>query len=263
MREILLKIYDLVKKKYKKYSRSFLFSFLLNLLILVFYLHFFYPYYESNDDFSLKAIVSGLYGFSEVHMVYMNIILGCLFRTLYAIAPQLPWYDYVQYGLNLLSLSVISYVILNGKKHHSILMTAVVVVSYSLYVRPQYSKMASLMAIAGILLLKYACEKESTALKHISVFFLVIGSCVRDMQFFSCALICFGVLFFDLLGIFKDKKTSAYKHAFSMLKVGILSLLLIGCTMLADKLAYQNQLWSYYSEYNKARTELFDYGFPS
>ncbi len=262
MKEKAIKVFSFLKKKYEKYSKSFLYALLINCLILYFYLHFFYPYYESNDDFSLKAIVSGLYGFNESHMVYMNIILGWLFKTLYSAGMGLPWYDYVQYGLNLLSMSVITYVLFNRKKHSVLFYAAIFVAGYSLYVRPQYSKMASLLAIAGILLLKHSCDRKSYAQKCVAVFLLVAGSWVRDKQFFPCALICFGILMPDLLGIFRRFDSRQHKHARDLLIWGIISLALIASSLLVDKLAYRSELWSYYSDFNEARTELFDYGFP-
>ena len=59
------------------------FSVALNILVFVFYMLIFYPVYETNDDGGLLALVSGIKGVHDPHMVYINTVLGHFFAFLW------------------------------------------------------------------------------------------------------------------------------------------------------------------------------------
>mgnify|MGYP007070296483 CR=1 FL=1 len=59
------------------------------MLLLVFLFH---PRFETNDDFGMLCIVSGLHGKCDPHMIYSNILIGKLLCALYAAASDINWY---------------------------------------------------------------------------------------------------------------------------------------------------------------------------
>ena len=67
------------------------FSVALNILVFVFYMLIFYPVYETNDDGGLLALVSGIKGVHDPHMVYINTVLGHFFAFLYGLNQSVPW----------------------------------------------------------------------------------------------------------------------------------------------------------------------------
>ena len=55
--------------------------------------------YATNDDAILANIASGAYGPDRVHLIYVNILFGCLIRPLYLLAEGVNWYVIVQLAL--------------------------------------------------------------------------------------------------------------------------------------------------------------------
>lgn len=52
--------------------------------------------YRTNDDVAMRAIAEGLSGGQSSEFIFFqNVLAGLVLRTLYAAAPQVPWYDAV------------------------------------------------------------------------------------------------------------------------------------------------------------------------
>ena len=264
LKEKTLEIFNGCTNIYDKYSKSYLFALLMNAFVLFFYLYYFYPHYDTNDDHALKSIVIGTSGMSDYHMVFINVIIGHLLKWLYSLGLRIDWYDFFLYILVYISLSTITYILLNKKRKSVLFSAAIFIVSYSLYVRPQFTKTASILAITGMLLFSMEKkDKRTYIITRISaVLFLVLASWIRTIQMFSCAFICLGLLFFDLIGIFEKKDSEQRKLSIDLISWGIITLLIVGITFVFDSLSYRDELWSYYIQYNNTRAVLVDEGFP-
>ena len=55
--------------------------------------------YDTNDDAIIADIAAGAYGPDRIHLVYVNLLFGCLLRPLYALAAGVNWYVVVQLAL--------------------------------------------------------------------------------------------------------------------------------------------------------------------
>ena len=243
-------------------KNTFIYSLMMNILLLIFYYSVYYCYFQTNDDFTLKAIASGLYGKPDYHLIYINVILGYLISSLYRIIPGIAWYDIIQYLVVLISLTFISYVFLNKKKQTVIASVAIFVLGYSLYVRPQYTKTVGICTIAGMLLLQHYFTSKRKSIAYLSIFMLVLGSLLRINQFLPCAAICFPILIPGLLNIFNRKDNDKRNRGIRLLLYGIFTLFLVFSFYLLDKQAYKDEVWTNYTNYNAERSQ-FDYGFPS
>ena len=245
---------------WKRASRTYLYSLLLNLVLLFLYIYLFSCYYEANDDFAIKCLVSGSYGEYTHHLVYMNALFGLILCSLYKLLPNVPWYDLFQYGLILFSFTSISYVFLNLKKKSILTPVAILISAYSLYVRPQYSKTAGFLAIAGFLLFLSAIKNNDNKQRVLATILLVMGSMLRITQFvFSCS-ICFCLCVPSLLLYKKDSENKKYNK--KLVINGLMILFIVASMWLVDKQFYKSDVWNYYGQYNTVRTKLLDYGFP-
>ena len=65
---------------------------ILNLIAFAISQFFFEPVFETNDDNYISAILYGVYGEYDTHLVYMNVIMGKIIKLLLLLCPILPWY---------------------------------------------------------------------------------------------------------------------------------------------------------------------------
>lgn len=63
------------------------------------------PIFETTDDSFMKGIVSGTFCVAEASdlMVYTNVLIGRMLRTLYRSFPDVPWYSYYLIGTHFAS----------------------------------------------------------------------------------------------------------------------------------------------------------------
>lgn len=262
--EINMKKFEAFILKYKNRPG---FSVILNILVFAFYMLVFFPVYETNDDGGLLTLVSGIKGVHDPHMVYINTILGHIFAFLYGLNQSIPWYALIQYMFLFCSFTAITYVLLNRLKPASsfwFVMIFLMFFAYEGYVNIQYTKSAGIITAGGLTLLFYTLFQQKTRrVPYILGFLLALaGSMYRVSQFF-CELGLFtalGVYFlFCLKTIAPDKER---KQFFKCIGTFFLLALVAAGFWAIDRTTYQSGEWGYYLDYNAARVELLDYGFP-
>lgn len=244
------------------------FSVILNIFIIAFYMFMFFPVYETNDDGGLLALVSGIKGVHDSHMVYISTILGRFLAFLYDLNQSVPWYAIIQYTLLFCSFTAITYVLLNRLKSASsfwLVMIFLLFFTYEGYIKIQYTKSAGIITAGGLTLLFYVLfqEKRKIALYILGFILALAGSMYRVSQFL-CELGLFtgiGVYFlFRLKTIAPGKERKQFFRCigtFFMLFLAVIGLWRF------DRSVYQTEEWRYYLDYNSARVELLDYGFPN
>lgn len=244
------------------------FSVALNILVFVFYMLIFYPVYETNDDGGLLALVSGIKGVHDPHMVYINTVLGHFFAFLYGLNQSVPWYALMQYILLFCSFTAITYVLLNRLEPAAsvwLVMSFLLFFAYEGYIKIQYTKSAGIITAGGLTLLFYVFfQQKRRIVPYILGFILALTGSMYRISQFLCELGLFtGVGIYFLVCL---KTIAPDKERKQLLKCigSFLILLLVAAGFWAvDKSAYQTEEWDYYLDYNSARVELLDYGFPN
>ena len=113
-----------------------------NICLLAVLLLLFSPAYETNDDMGLCAIVNGVKGTYDAHMIYVNYLIGLLLTRLYRVTDAVSWYALLQYAALLCAFSAVTYVELRRfRKQPSgwIFVAVLLLFAYEVYIRLQYS----------------------------------------------------------------------------------------------------------------------------
>lgn len=220
--------------------------------------------YLGNDDSVLNLIVSGNFGKKYSMNIYNNIIQGFIFKVLYSVSPSHNWYTYVQFFIIFACFLAFGVVcICKNKIIKGYLISFIVLwVSYrSLLCSMTYSQTSAFSLAVGIGLLLVGVDSlEYRDIKHricqiTGGLLMIVGGLLRIDPLYA-ALPFVGLIFVYL--IIKYGK-EVYKRLLPILIVSAVLIVSWG----AHKIAYQvNPDWKYFTEYNKYRTTLIDYGIP-
>lgn len=243
------------------------FSVLLNGLILGILLLFFYPAYETNDDMAFISLAGGIKGTYDMHLVHIHCLIGWLLSILYALNQGIPWYAIIQYALLFCAFTAITYVLIRRLKHSASLWLILIFLlffAYEGYIKIQYTKSAGILAVAGFSLLFYALFSEKIPKKAyiLGMLLSVAGSMYRYNQFF-CEAALFTALGLYFLFQLKNYPQKERIRRFSLcIGTFILLLAVVLVSRRLDRMMYATAEWDEYFQYNSARAELLDYGFP-
>lgn len=238
----------------KNNYRNLLFAFAINLVLLILILLIFSPIFDTNDDIYIRSFITGEYGLYDYHIVYSNILFGYMFMFLYKISHLIPWYEIIYYFFIYISLSFITYIILNKGKCVYLFLLVLLYFSIDLYVKFQYTKVASILAISGGLMLINIIIKEDNnkLFTFFGIILIVLGFMVRVKQCLACLSIeiCFCIPYY--------KKMLTKKN----MLICLLIIFLCGLCYYVDKKSYSNKEYQEYLSFNYLRTNLLDGGFP-
>ena len=173
-------------------------SFVINICIFVGLMFMFKPCYETSDDMYMNEFANGIFGQPENHLVFINYIMGSIIQGLYKLLPVVNWYAFIQYISMFISFVVITHVFIQhkGMQFGGLLATLVITVfGYQGYIRPQFSKTAGVLVLAGALLIFYAFKSEAQIWKKvlIGVMLMLTGGLFRDSVFWLCLLMAFPI----------------------------------------------------------------------
>lgn len=251
----------------KENRTRFWFSILVNTLMLIFFNIFFYCRFHTVDDVFMEMIACGAYGDPDLHLIYTNSILGFALSMLYKITDQIPWYGIMHIIMAWISFSSIFYVFMNKKnKMLSVLVLAVLFIfSYEAYTKVQFTKTAAYLAAAGYSLIADAIEAHNDKKKILSgILFLWNSFMIRTGMFLGCSAVCAGMFVPMICRFIKDPGNKENKgKVYGLICAGLCSLLLVGLSFMADKLAYSSESWSNYIRFNEFTTQFQDIYMPS
>ena len=251
----------------KAIDHPFCFAIAANLLLLLLLLLIFRPIFETNDDIGLMNLVNGAKKVYDPHMVYSNYVWGLILSVCYRICQWMPWYTLGEYALLFLAFTAIVYVIVCRAGNISSLWIGILTISvfgYEGYVKFQYTKTAGIVSAAGFFLLFYALEEEKIRWKELVCGYglAAFGFMIRSDQFLAEAAVISGICVMLLLQLFFSESAVRKRLFCHDIVAAAVLFLFIGGLYMIDQRAYASQEWQEYKEYNEARTELFDYGFP-
>ena len=241
-------------------KKNLLLAALINGLVLAALLLLFRPYFEVNDDAVLRDLINGSRIVSDPHLIYQNILLGWLYKGLYAAAGSLPWYELVQYALIFCSLTAVVYVSLQraGMLRGLLLsLPGVVIAGYECYISMQYTKTAGIACAAGCLLLVYAvsCRETARGAAVNGILLICFGFAYRSVQAAACCALMAGL---GLWLVLSGRPLIA--RCFRWCAALLVSLAVV---FAVDTVSYRvSDTWRNFRSYDRARQELLDYGRP-
>lgn len=227
------------------------------------------PHFETNDDAGMSFIVEGIYGEKSAYIVFINVIIGKVLKILYTFIPLIKWYSVFQYGILFSSFTLLGYVILRqGKgKFRLLLFTILVPFTFECYVYLQFTKTAGIAVAVGILTLFFSLRNHANkAVQCLAVMVLVAGSMIRiqSMLMVSSIMFCLalsrGWAIYITCGKNVEKTLGKLKNYF--ISFGIAFLCILVAQGINHKAYESDEGWKSFLEYNEARYQLLDYGFP-
>lgn len=255
------------KKIYNKFlCLSFIIISLIGLLIVLSkYMDFIFI---SNDDIYIRAILSGdLTGTSDAHVVYILYPLAWIFAGLYKINQGINWYGGFIVGIHFLcwGIVILRIVLLADTKWRQIrnfFITYFVLFILDLQwlIFSQYTALAGIIGCTAIICI-VTIKNESKWTEYIlPMALLTISFLLRIEAALMCIPFLFSFFIFKILYYYEVKKKDISKKIFKNSLIFFLVLsILFGGLFGIHKLAYQSNEWQQYSEYNKYRTEVYDY----
>ncbi len=259
--------------------KDYVFVGLLCLFGLGVVLIFFKLYFISNDDFTLRSIMSGAYtGTPDAHLIYVMYPLGLFFKGLYLILPQVPHYELFTLLTYFVCLYFETYLVLflfRNKLPKNVFKNK----KLQLYI--PYLGTATAFFYFYFLTLKFIVESQYTVLAGIlmsvAVFYaILLGDCdeiiYRNFRLIvivvftmlslwlrkEVCMMCLPLLLVALLHSFlKEEKRTSFLNKY--LLAIILPAVLIAGSFAANAFAYSSPEWDKYMAFNKARTDVFDY----
>lgn len=223
--------------------------------------------FSSNDDACLRNIVSGTYtGKPEAGLIYISYFLGLVLKAFYSILPKVSWYDGLMFLAHFGSwFAIVERVGARNEKKKNILLLSVLsaiilfAVDYRFVVLHQYTVLSGVVAGAAIFRLVTSEGSGKSGSTDYFVVPLLCGiSFLLRNQVFLMAL-PFG--FFGVLVMLFSQKTSL-KDKKIFIKPAVIigiTLLLAGSFTIVEKIGYSSPEWKDFLEYNKVRTDIYDY----
>lgn len=248
------------------------FSLLINVAVLVIALFVFVPFFEEIDDTHIAMLSEGAYGVREWRLIYVNILLGKLYKGLITIWPFVRWHCVLQYIAIFISFVLCTYV-LSKHKYGYLLSSAVILgLFYELYVSLQYTKTAAFVTATGIILFfeyvrnikkiddssKAVAKSDHKVLKIENVYYVLFGMLLifygSLLRVEASLIACVPLFFFGILELIRFKKFFRY------LLIFVPTFIAVVVAILVNSRVYANDAdWNSFMRYNKARMQLTDY----
>lgn len=255
-----------MKNLMKIFYNNLFISFLI-MSVLLYYVIFYYGVcFETGDDFFISALSSGFWGFSSIKIIYMNAAIGFLIKIMFSIYADINWLTILYYFFLWLSGVIIIYLALNNKnKFLSILeIFLLVIYIYPVFVLLNFTKVSAFIGATGYILMFYNLKNNPKIFSIIiASVLLLFSSLIRWEAFLLISIYPFFIL---LVIIFKSiKQKNSFKDIVKIYLVPFLIIMpIIFGIKIFDKCLYIfDKDFQMYSKYNKARSELLDYGIPS
>lgn len=221
--------------------------------------------FSTNDDRFINELMSGaITKQPESHLVYINYLLSLPLSLLYHISADISWYGIILVLFHWFSCFCILDSFYTKSKTKTDLFISTILVGIllltQLYLICQisYTMTAAFMAAAGyVCLLLNHNKKQNIFYYSILELFSFL---LRDKAMFMIQPLGLA-LFIGILII--DKNFSLKTKIYHILKTGVILFSIVVLGFVGNKIGYHSAEWKLYSEYNAARTTLFDYNeFP-
>jgi hypothetical protein len=143
------------------------------------------PRYETNDDAGMNLVAAGR-GFvdrPDEHLLYSNILIGLALKTLYQVAPSVPWYGGLWFFTACASLVAICFACLRNTSSEwtvGLLGAFLWFAGIPDLTQLQFTRIAFLAGLAGLLLLVSASKSTGATWQHwFAIPLLLVGELIR------------------------------------------------------------------------------------
>lgn len=247
-------------------KHNFICALSVSFVFLCFFLLFFYPCFDTNDDNFMIAILNSAYGSSSEQAVYINHLFARLIIALQSRFTFICWYSLFLFASTFLSMVATNYTLIKLFKSSPmqwiILFTINVFCGYEFYVYPQFTKTAGLCTIAGFLLINLfiITSTLSPIVLLLGIFLMLSGSLWRFSSFGMTCIALSALGFTHCYYLIKEKKhRSLFKYVLTFL---ITMISIMSINKISLYISKPNEDWLAYQKCNSLRAELLDFGFP-
>jgi len=255
---------QLITRIKERMGNAWIISLIYNVTFVLGVLLFCRVSYETNDDNAMANIAYGATGEYGMVLMYINTFVGVILKALLSIFPTIPWYPIMMYICMFLGFTVITFILLEKNRFWGTIVSWVLLIfyGYNFYTLLQFTKVPSVITVAGILLLFHTMEKEKFDWKLIifAVVLIMFGAAYRFNTF--------GMMFFLMIGygvsfVYKAWKNREFKKIYNTICMFLVAIVICFSMKIVNSRLYDLQEdWSYFKEFNSNRAALLDYGFP-
>ena len=242
-----------------------------NLLFALLFMMRFGTGWETNDDYVVASIASGVYGQSSAYTMFNSFVLGLLLRGLYTMLPGLNWFWVLQLVVVLASYAAVGWVMMQrlgkrrGMAFYLFFMLASCRTFYFLW---NYTRTATLATSAGALCmiqgLKTGRNRTPIWIGGVLFFF---GFCLRFESWLMAFALVLAYLAGEAIVLFAVRRTARHPAEWmlsrrkELVACGIVIVTTLA-VFVTEQVVYAQEPWKSYRAYNRARQELYDYKFP-
>lgn len=256
-----------IKKDLKKKENDII-GILYAVILCMVLSYFFDYYYELNDDYFIKNILSGVYsGVPSAHSIQMLYPLSLLLSGLYRINRNIPWFglflNLCQFGcIFLITGRILDFLTKKWAKALALVLETGIIITFLLHelVFVQYTFTTAFLAATAAFL--FYTSKPSKDIKGIlknnaiCIALVIVAFNVRsEMLMLMLPMICVtGVCKWAIeKPIFTGKNAAKYFSVFGCILGGLLLCYVI------DIAAYSSSEWKEFRTFFDNRTELYDF----
>jgi hypothetical protein len=218
------------------------------------------PRYETNDDAGMNLIAAGR-GFvdrPDEHLLYSNVLIGLALKSLYQIAPSVPWYGGLWILTACASLLAICYACLqNVSSEWTVGLGGAFLWFAGIpdLTQLQFTRIAFLAGLAGLLLLAGGIRSGGGSSRQwLAVPLLLVGGLIR---YDAVRLVCVVLLPVILWMLWRCRSDRSARHAVAIL-AGCL-LLGWGAVRFNDGYYARDADWKDFYPFNILRVEFMDF----
>lgn len=218
--------------------------FLKLLLLYICAFNFFYVNFQGEDDVVMQQIIRGNYtGNPDVHLVFVNVIIGYLLKPFYLMNSNIYWYSILFTLLQGVSIFVLL------KYFHSKIkgiLPIIIVYVFCLYfiVNYQFTIISGLLCISGFVLLR---ENHFRYKNVVIIIFFMFSFLLRLEMFILTMVLCSSMYLKEFKGIIVSYR-----------KIWISLFVLFSISYWINSIHYKSDEWIYYNKYNKIRGQIND-----
>lgn len=115
------------------------------------------PAYETNDDVAMQEVVQGSHGTPLPHLIFSNVLIGLVLKSLYRAAGAFPWYGLYLYLLHFACLVALLYAVLSDRRgpirlRLLVLSGVLAIFHLQMWMQLQFTSTALLLGASGLVL---------------------------------------------------------------------------------------------------------------
>ncbi|WP_455532752.1 hypothetical protein [Roseburia inulinivorans] len=241
-----------ISEQEKKHGLTMLVSVGITILYFVLVMHK-YSFRLQSDDAQMRAIASGAFtGSPDGHLVFIKYVLGWVISSLYKIFGKYNCYGIFFALIIACTMSFFCKFFLDRKKIGFVILYCILftIAGLPLLIELNFTYSAAIVGSVA-LFLQITNEDENALGKIYFVLSIWLCYCIREEVFW--VIMCFLAL--DIVYKYMERRQEK-KH---ILKKYLIVLLLIFITIIIEKVAYSDQEWNSYLQYNNYRSQIVDF----